>query len=307
MRGNESGAEGDERERDGRRGEDRRVVALQLKEQRLREMAGADRGRETDRAADDRHDADLPQHHPAHARRRGAERHAQPDLARPLRDRVREHAVEADRRQQRCQRGERRREDADEAIDEHVLLDLFGQRVQVLHRQVGVEPRDELRDVREEGFRLRRGAHIKTDLTGALVLAVRTDEHRRNLLLHLRVLRVPHEPDDLDRQRAVAAIASEIELLRERFVDDRHLRRAERVGAREVAAGNHRDAERLEVAGPDEVEARIGVRVGIGLEAFHRDAVAPVAAAQQRHRGVRHAGDAGQRREIVLDSLEQLA
>ena len=40
------------------------------------------------------------------------------------------------------------------------------------------------------------------------------------------------------------------------------------VGARELAAGEQRDAERPEVAGADLVEARVGVGVGSGLEAL---------------------------------------
>jgi hypothetical protein len=45
-------------------------------------------------------------------------------------------------------------------------------------------------------------------------------------------------------------VASEIELLRERLVDDRDLRARLRVGARELAAGDQRNAERAEVVGP---------------------------------------------------------
>ena len=42
---------------------------------------------------------DLTQHHAADVRRIGAERHPHAELARALRDREREHAVEADRRE----------------------------------------------------------------------------------------------------------------------------------------------------------------------------------------------------------------
>ena len=67
----------------------------------------------------------------------------------------------------------------------------------------------------------------------ALGLAVRDEELRRHDLLHLAVLRVLHQADDLDVElRAVAlahaladGVAPQVELLRERFVDDGDLRR----------------------------------------------------------------------------------
>ena len=57
----------------------------------------------------ERHHADLAQNHRcARVPLIGAERHAHADLARALRDGVREHAVQSDRREQRRQQRERR-------------------------------------------------------------------------------------------------------------------------------------------------------------------------------------------------------
>ena len=55
-------------------------------------------------------DRDLPEDHAAHALRLRAERHPHTDLARPLFDGVREHAVESHRREQRREHCERCRE-----------------------------------------------------------------------------------------------------------------------------------------------------------------------------------------------------
>ena len=66
-----------------------------------------------------------------------------------------------------------------------------------------------------------------------------------------------HEPDDLGVELVLAIVrhvladrvAPQIELLRERFVDDRDLcRPAHRVGRGELASGTQRDSERVEEA-----------------------------------------------------------
>ena len=102
-------------------------------------------------------------------------------------------------------------------------------------------------------------------------------------------------------------VVAEVELLDERLVDDRHLRRAEGIGARELTALHQRDAHRLEVAGTDGVERRVGVGIGPGLEPFHDQAVAPVVAREHRHQRGDDGGDAGHGRQLVFHPLEQLA
>ena len=71
----------------------------------------------------------------------------------------------------------------------------------------------------------------------AVVLPVGTEEHRRHLLLHLAVLGVLHQPDDLDVELDVVAdavadeladgVAPEVELAREGLVDDGDLAAAQ--------------------------------------------------------------------------------
>ena len=91
---------------DRRSGKHDRVARAHLKQQRFGGAAQGQRRRESDRRADARHQADLPQHETPHVRGVCAERHPQAEFSRPLRHRVGEHAVEPERRQQR---GERRR------------------------------------------------------------------------------------------------------------------------------------------------------------------------------------------------------
>ena len=91
-------------------------------------------------------------------------------------------------------------------------------------------------------------------------LADRPEIQRRRLLLHRAVLRILDEPDDLDVELPVRAVdagadvpahgpASQVELLGERLVDDRDFRGVRPVGARELASGDQRDAERAEEPG----------------------------------------------------------
>ena len=105
------------------------------------------------------------------------------------------------------------------------------------------------------------------------------------LLLHLAVLRVlrPRRrsamssllPSPVRPHHLADGVAPEVELLRERLVDDRDLLAPRSVGVGELAPGHQRHAERSEIAGADLVEARVVVGVGPGLEALHRDGRCP--------------------------------
>ena len=77
---------------------------------------------------------------------RGAERHAKSDLPRSLRDRVGEHTVETDGREDRRQAREGGREHAQEPIEKDVLAHLRRERPQVFDRQVRIEPGDDAWD-----------------------------------------------------------------------------------------------------------------------------------------------------------------
>ena len=82
---------------------------IELVQQRPGEPAEPDRRGEADRAPDRGHQPTCRSTMPRTRAGVGAERHAQPDLPRALGDRVGQHAVESDRRQQRRERRERAR------------------------------------------------------------------------------------------------------------------------------------------------------------------------------------------------------
>ena len=82
---------------------------------------------------------------------------------------------------------------------------------------------------------------------------------------------------------------------------------AEDIGRREVPSGDEWHTHGAEIAGADLVEAEVAVDIGPGLEALDLHVAAPVAAAEERHERGRDAGDARQRRELLLETREQLA
>ena len=132
-----------------------------------------------------------------------------------------------------------------------------------------------------------------------LVLPVRAEEQRRDLRLSPRCTSrsAPGRRSRCRAPRVGAAIAhaladgvaAEIELLRERLVDDRDLRRAERVGARELAPASSGMPSVGSSPGRPRCSAS-SCRCPDRLEALDRDVAAPVAAGEQRHRRRRHAG-----------------
>ena len=124
-----------------RGGQHQRIVSLHLIEDGLRRPSGPDGAHQPDGAADQRHHADLAEHHRPHAVRRGAKGHPQPDLAGALGDRIGEHAVEPDRREQRRQHREAGRHRADHPIEEDVVADLLLHGAEVLDRQVRIDAR----------------------------------------------------------------------------------------------------------------------------------------------------------------------
>ena len=164
----------------------------------------------------------------------GAKGHAQADLARPLRDHVRQHAVQPDRDEQRREPGECGRERRDEPVEHDVLADLLAERPQIVERQVGIEARHERRQRARHLLGITRRPNVERDRSQPVVLTVRREEQRRNLVLDLAVLRVLHEPDDLDVELAgvpllhalADRITPEVELPGELFVHDRDFGRA---------------------------------------------------------------------------------
>ena len=71
------------------------------------DSADSKRREQTESRSDADDDQRISDHHPAHAHRLGAERHANPDLTRPLRDSVAHHAKETHASKTQRQRRER--------------------------------------------------------------------------------------------------------------------------------------------------------------------------------------------------------
>src|SRR5439155_3186815 len=113
---------------------------------------------------------------------------------------------------------------------------------------------------------------------GALALATGEKELRVRSILRLTVTRVLDETDNLDIRRPARTrphpLADwrrpHVELARERFVDNRDLRRPADIGTRELPARQQRNTQRLEIVRPDAGRVRARTRVGVVAEAFHR-------------------------------------
>ena len=88
---------------------------------------------ETEDAPDRGHESGLLDDHRAQLAGRGAERESKPNLARALNHVVREHAVEAERREQRGEHGKAGRQRGDEPVEIDVVLHLPLERREIAH------------------------------------------------------------------------------------------------------------------------------------------------------------------------------
>ena len=265
------------------------------------------RPRQTDRRRRRRHQAHLAHHHPPHARRR--RRRA------PCADRFPACAATPCRRARHRARSPRAASRGSaNAVDSTLMnrsRNTFSRiccgSVRVLDRQVRHRAAPSTSGCSRATIGIGRGPHVESDASRSRSSCRYGRKNSGGIsFFTVAVLRVLHEADDLHVQRAVArrrrrsacrpAFASQVELLRERLVDDRDLRRAQRVGARELAAREQRHAERREIRRDRPRCSATSVSVsGPALKPSTATLVAPVAAAEQRHRRARHAGDPRQR------------
>ena len=98
--------ERDERQADAGRGKRQRVERRDLEQQAREKAREQERAGDSDNEACAREDEALAEDAPEDAQPIGAERHADAELARPLADREREHAADADRGNRQRERGE---------------------------------------------------------------------------------------------------------------------------------------------------------------------------------------------------------
>ena len=99
MGGNETRGKSHQYKEEAGHAQHQGVARIHLEEQRFTEPTESERGGEPDHTANHGHPCDLAQHHALHARRVSAERHADANFFCSLRNGVREHSVEADRRE----------------------------------------------------------------------------------------------------------------------------------------------------------------------------------------------------------------
>ena len=111
------------------------------------------------------------------AARRRAERHPDPELARALRDQIRDHAVDADRRQPERERREQRQQQHREAPARQRLVDPLRHRPHVVDRQVRIELADLAADRRGQRRRIGRRVRSTTFIAARRELRVR-EVHR---------------------------------------------------------------------------------------------------------------------------------
>ena len=89
----------------------------------------------------------------------GAQRHAQTHLVAPLRHRVRQHAVDAHRREQQREGGEGAGELRLQTVRRQIVVDVVGHDPHLRDRLRGIDRPDRRADTREQRHRVRRGAH----------------------------------------------------------------------------------------------------------------------------------------------------
>jgi hypothetical protein len=85
----------------------------------------------------------------------GADGHTNPDLARAMRNLIREQAVNAGAGKQQCQHSKKRGELRYQVFDKNLLVDLFGLGCDAVQRQVGITPVHNVANRRNQRFRIR--------------------------------------------------------------------------------------------------------------------------------------------------------
>src|SRR5262245_3089342 len=104
----------------------------------LKQACGGKRRREPETNPEQSQDQSLLQHHAQDGARPCAERYANANLARALADGVGQDAVQTDRRQQQRQQSEETGKRADQPLLRQRFVNLPGERLDIVERQVGV-------------------------------------------------------------------------------------------------------------------------------------------------------------------------
>ena len=290
------------------------------------EQERRDQPRQPERDAEADHDADERQHHALaddhvlDLRDLRAERQADADLLRPLLDRVRHQAVDADRREQQratppntdishmLNRWRDVESETTSSIDAHVGDRQAGRLAQLLldrrcSRECGSPC---VRTTHAIGVRLTFSALAAsgTCACGMYIVRLRIAVRGRRRVMSPTTPMICRSGSSAnsrmtplaDDQAIVQRIALRPELLRHRLVDDHDRRRRAVVALGERAAALDRDLEHLEVAGRDRHPAAAAVERPVAVSGTADDDERQAVAALQRH-AARRAGvdDAGDR------------
>src|SRR5262245_2090928 len=146
----DAGKDGDQDEKHGRADEAEGIGRRHVVEDRAhkrRDESGSDG---TNRDAGASEDGRLAENHPEHVAAAGSERNTNPNLLGPLFNRVRQHAVDADRRKQQRERAEDRKHPAEEAITPETEQPVFFTRPEIEQRNEGIGLPDFLSDLRRD-------------------------------------------------------------------------------------------------------------------------------------------------------------
>src|SRR5437773_5132130 len=183
-----------------------RVLRRHAEQQSTNETARENGAAHTDEQPSDQKDAALHQHHALHTTAVGAEAHSNPDLIGACADRERQHARDADGRDDHCEKTERRYEHGIEPPWRDALVADLRDGHHVFDWLVR---RDVAHDARRRGREPARGGCRVDDQTEALehlLLRPRLKHHRTRLGVEPTDLRVA---DDANNGAPVAAHTNE--------------------------------------------------------------------------------------------------
>ncbi len=238
-----------------------------------------------------------------------AQRHAQPDFTSSLRYRIRQHAINSNRREDQRERSEQAEQGRAHARGPQPLPQNLLHGLPVGERQIFVNLLDLRAHGPEQRFGVARGAHDERG-TGRVLLPHGDVRDGLRLFPDLTNDRGSHNADNLEQPwlRHNGKALSNRFLARPHhlghgLVDDHHGSGVFAVKVRKVAAAQQRDAHGLEVAGGHvvKIDERTAI-IGINLLAFAKHG-ARNAAPEHAVRGYRSIDDAGNR----FGALDHLA